>query len=73
MLKIFEQDKKELKAQIELISQEKCRMKEELDEVNARREAGEKAVERLKVELLSKSREGDELKKENNRLRKNYE
>lgn len=54
-------------------NQEKQRFQEQLNEVNVRREAGEKAVERLKVELLSKTKECDELKKENRRLRQDHE
>jgi len=72
LLKIFEQDKRELRGQVEQAVQEKQRVQEELDEVNSRREAGEKAVERLKVELLSKAKECDELRKENKKLRKDY-
>lgn len=73
LLKIFEQDKRELRGQVEQAAHEKLRVQEELDEVNSRRETGEKAVERLKVELLNKSKECDELKKENKRLRRDYE
>ena len=44
-----------------------------MSDANSRREQAEKAVERLRVELINKSRESDELKKENRRMRHEME
>ena len=41
------------------MTHEKKATKDELDDANSKREAVEKAVERLKVELVNKSKETD--------------
>lgn len=50
---------KRLKAELKSSVEEKTTQKEELDKINYQRENAEKALERLKVELLNKSREVD--------------
>lgn len=46
-----------MKNQIQLAIQDKNAVKDELDEANSRRENMEKAVERLKIELLNRNKE----------------
>lgn len=69
MQKMFDQNARDLKLQIQTLTHEKKATKDELDDANSKREAVEKAVERLKVELVNKSKETDQLKKDNRRLR----
>ena len=63
MQKMFDQNARDLKLQIETLAVEKKGLKDDLDDANSKRESVQKAVERLKVELMNKSKESDELRK----------
>lgn len=43
-MKIFEQDKRDLKSQIDIINQEKKNIKDELDEVNKKYDAAQQSI-----------------------------
>ena len=59
MQKMFDQNARDLKLQIETLAVEKKGLKDDLDDANSKRESVQKAVERLKVELMNKSKESD--------------
>ena len=73
MQKMFDQNARDLKLQIEALTMEKKGLKDDLDDANSKRESVEKAVERLKVELVNKSKEVDDLRKECRKMKHEME
>ena len=71
--KMFDQNARDLKQQIQALTDEKKGLKGQLEEANSKRESVEKAVERLRVELVNKVKEVDELKKEIRKIKHQME